>query len=155
MYYTPGQVSEMLGIPVSTLRNYSRTFSEYLSSQDGRKQRLYTERDTVVFSMIKDLSAQNIPISEIGPRLVVVEPVEDKPQPSALALVPSIAAELEDSRSLARSALSKVVATDEKTELLAAQLAASLEDQSKISAKINNYLSLPWWKRLFYKFPDE
>lgn len=155
MYYTPGQVSEMLGIPVSTLRNYARIFSEHLSSQEGRKQRLYTERDVLIFSQVKDLSGQNVPIGEIGQRLVIVSPVEDKPQPSALALVPSIAAELEDSRTMARSALSQVVATDEKTEKLASQLAVSLEEQSKTAAKINNYLSLPWWKRLFYKFPDE
>jgi DNA-binding transcriptional MerR regulator len=156
----------MLDIPVSTLRNYARLFSDQLSSQQGRKKRLYTDRDLLVFKQVKDLSHFNTPISEIASHLVIGPEVIDKPLDSSLALIPSIAAELEDSRALARSALFRLASLetamleqksvfDQTIENLTSQLAASREDQKAISDKLYIYLSLPWWKRLFYKFPHE
>lgn len=149
MYYTPGQVAEMLEMPPSTLRNYAKRFEAYLSPQGGRKQRLYTEKDLLIFAQIKDLSAANIPLDLIGPRLVTEDQPPAKPQDTALSLIPSVAAEIESAQASARLALSNV-------EQLSAQLSELKQQQEKQAAqlaKYQKYFSRPWWKRLFTKPP--
>ena len=145
MYYTPGQVSEMLGIPGSTLRHYARHFSQYLSPQEGRKQRLYSDKDLLVFGQVKDLSARNIPLEQIGPRLVVESQQQAAPAESALAYIPSIAAEIEAAQALTRSALAQIATQASTIEQLSAkveQLAAQVEE-----LKSNN--KKPWYKKIF------
>jgi DNA-binding transcriptional MerR regulator len=137
MNYTPSQVSEMLGIPGSTLRHYARHFTKYLSPQQGRKQRLYTDKDILVFSQIKDLSALNIPLELIGPRLHVDDQQPAQLAESSLAYVPSIAAEIESAQAATRAALAKIDQLTAKVDQLAAQI-------EEIKARD----SRPWYKRL-------
>lgn len=153
MYYSPSQVSEMLGIPGSTLRHYAKLFGEYLSPQGGRKQRLYTEKDLLLFAQIKDLSAANIPLDQIGPRLVIDSQQIAKPQDSALALIPSVAAEIETANSAARAALARLEEYQRQTGTKLDELSGQLEQQAAELELYRKYLSLPWWKRLFYRPP--
>lgn len=157
--FTPGQVSDMLGIPPSTLRRYAKLFESHLTDQRGRIRRLYSERDILVFAKVHELSKLNQPLDKVGPLLDLIDEPTIETKPNALSLIPEVAAEIESSRDLARSALSQLATLETamlaNNEKLASQLAASLEDQKAISDKLYYFLSLPWWKKLFYKFPPE
>lgn len=137
MNYLPSQVSEMLGIPGSTLRHYARHFGKYLSPQEGRKQRLYTDKDLLVFAQIKDLSARNVPLALIGPRLVVDNQQPAAPAESALAYIPSIAAEIESAQAATRAAVAQIE-----------QLAAKVEQLSAEIAELKARENRPWYKKL-------
>lgn len=149
MFYSPGQVTDILGIPPSTLRHYAKLFKVYLSSQDGRKQRLYTEKDLLIFSQIKDFSAANIPLDQIGQRLVVVEQDSPRITDSALALIPSVAGEIKAAQDAARNALAKLESIQQASQDQAEQL-SQLTAQL---AKLHQWAALPWYKRLFTRPP--
>lgn len=162
MYYSPSQVSEILGIPASTVRHYAKTFAEYLSPQGARKQRLYTDQDLLVFARIKDLSSANVPLDLIGPRLNVQSQDTAKPQESALALIPTVATELENANAIARAAQAKADELENRLEQLAEQLTEKLENQktqldqqNTQLEKIKRWAALPWYKKLFTKPPIE
>lgn len=138
MHYTPYQVSEMLDIPGSTLRHYYKHFGQYLSPQQGRKQRLYTDKDLLLFAQIKDLSAQNVPLDKIGSRLVIEGQQPAAPAESALAYIPSIAAEIESANAANRAALAQIEQLNAKVEQLAAQIEEIQSRQNK-----------SWYKKLF------
>lgn len=156
MPYSPGQVSDMLKIPSSTLRFWAKRFESYLSPQGGRKQRLYTEKDILIFSQIKDLSGSNTPLDEIAPRLTLENQNPAIPEESALMLVPSIAAELERAHSANRAALARIEDLEKST---AQKIAQIVEDQATQTQKIERQaaeierltklLDRSWWKRLF------
>lgn len=147
--YTPGQVSKMLNIPPSTLRYWAKIFKDYLSSQEGRRHRIYTEKDLLNFSRIKDDSNAGIALELIGPRLKLEQNPPAKTIESALALVPSIAAEIESANQQSRAALAKV---DELTGQLA-RIAADQASQAAQLARLQSWAALPWWQRIFSKPP--
>lgn len=160
MPYTPGQVSEMLKIPGSTIRLYAKLFVDYLSPQTGRKQRLYTEQDILTFARIKDLRSHHTPLDAIGPLLQVepgtAEPA--KPEETALSLVPSIAAEIESAKSAARSALAKLDQVQQESQAHTsqiAQLSEHLQFQTAQLTRLKEWAALPWWKRFFTSPPTE
>jgi DNA-binding transcriptional MerR regulator len=97
--FGPKQVSEMLGVPLSTLRRYSRDFAHLLSESAraaGRK-RNYTDQDILALRQIRKYSSQRMTPAEIERLVQVVEPPEETT--SALALVPQILQGFEDIRS--------------------------------------------------------
>lgn len=134
MYYIPSQVSQMLGVPESTLRRWASMFSLNLSDQKGRKKRLYTDQDIETFRQIKDLSSHNFTLEEITSRLSVVGNTDTDLKSSSLALIPSIAAKFEQ--------LDRQAATIDRLAAQVEQLAAQLED-------IQTQNKRPWYKRLF------
>ena len=69
MLYSPGEVSNYLNIPSSTLRRYARLFSKYLSPSAQGRRRKYTTIDLEIFEKIKTLSAEGVLIDEMGPLL--------------------------------------------------------------------------------------
>ena len=76
MPFSPGQISEMLKIPASTLRRYSVDFADVLSesaSVSGRK-RVYTDSDVLLLRKIRELSSQRLEPDEIRSRLQILEP---------------------------------------------------------------------------------
>lgn len=127
MPYTPGQVSEMLKIPTSTIRLYAKLYSDYLSPQEGRERRLYTENDLVILARIKDLRSAHVKMDEIKRRLLEVPKEPVRVEESALTLIPTIATAIESAQAAARAAQNR-----------ADQLARLQED-----------LSQPWYKKLF------
>jgi DNA-binding transcriptional MerR regulator len=162
MPFTPGQVSTMLKIPGSTIRLYAKLFAAYISPQTGRKQRLYTEQDILIFAKIKDLRSRHTPFDSIGPLLSVEDQLPAHPEDSALALVPSIAAELASANQQTRIALARLAELEKTTTEQLAGLASSqaaqaeqLHRQAAELAKLRVYLSLPWWRRLFTSPPTQ
>ena len=152
MTYTPKQVSQMLKIRPSTLRLYAKEFSEYLSTPDDRlpgQHRLYTENDLIMLQRIKELRATHTPIEAIGPNLRIIEPTENR-EDKSLLLIPSIASAIEQALAAARAA-------DRRAEHLAnqvEQLADQVKQQADLLQELNNYLSQPWYKRVFKQRPS-
>ena len=127
--YSPSQVSEMLGIPPSTLRRYSVLFAAFLSTQRKGKKRTYSDDDISTLKRIKEL-ARKMPIDQVGPRLGVVDDQPTAPG-SSLALIPEIAARFERLEADRQSTAKEVSELRERLDALA------------------GWAALPWWKRLF------
>lgn len=146
MNYTPRQVSEMLGVPESTLRRWAVMFRAQLSDQKGRKQRLYLDQDIYVFSQVKDLASQNIPLSEIGSRIVITGDTAGEAN-SALLLIPTISARFEQLEANNRAAfeqLDRQAATIEQLTNQIEQLSSQLEE-------IKDKNKSTWLYRLFHR----
>jgi len=96
--YTPGQVSDMLDIPSSTLRRYAKEFSSHLSEEaqePGRKRR-YIELDLVILARARKLLNTGQSPKEVNKMLFVVEDQElEYEENSSLALVPGISQAIE------------------------------------------------------------
>ena len=131
MLYKPGEVSDYLNIPSSTLRRYARLFSKYLSPSAQQRRRKYTSTDLEIFEKIKTLSADGVLIDEIGPLLDEMpidheDIIEGESQERAIVPVnPEVIRKFDNM-------------DDKLDQLLAeiAQLRAALEDAKK-----------PFWKR--------
>lgn len=154
--YTPAQVGEMLGIPASTLRHYAKVFEAHLSSQTGRRHRIYSERDIVVIMKVIELSKLGKPLELIGPLLDVVEAPDPEGTESPLSLIPGIAREIENAQNTARSALSHLASLEKAMNDRNAQLdqlAADLAYTRNLLNDLYKYSSKPWWRKLFSKPP--
>lgn len=92
--FTPAQVSDMLQIPVSTLRRYATDYSDYLSDQAHQpgKSRRYTDRDILILEKARQLLQAGHNAEQVRTLL----PLTDiDPQPDTnLAKVPGIAHEI-------------------------------------------------------------
>lgn len=141
--YTPKQVSEMLRLPVSTLRRYSVDYSDVLSEAargGGGKKRYYTEQDIVILKRLKEYVRERKTPDEVKQLLQLVDS-EPKPTPeqaSSLALIPAIAEEFERLNALIAQLVEDKQSQDERLR----RLEETLEWQS-----------LPLWKRLRKKRP--
>lgn len=70
MDYTPGQVSDMLNIPSSTLRRYVAKFGNYLTDGATRQRgRLFSDGDLNVIMRIRDLAAQGVSLDNIAEQI--------------------------------------------------------------------------------------
>lgn len=138
--YTPAQVSEMLGLPASSLRRYSVEYRDLLSgfAQAKGKKRRYTDADVQVIARIRELLREKKSPEEVR-RLALI--VED-PQPgSALALLPQIAAEFENLRThLARMEQERQADREELQQL---------RDQVNQLHQELQAARIPWYKRFF------
>lgn len=164
MHYTPGQVSEMLKVPASTLSRYAREFKDHLSesARVAGRRRAYNESDVIILQKVREILLDGVPFDEVAARLRVVEgflreaPGENR---SALQLIPSIANELENAQSTARNALLLVESLASQVERLPqlesqiAALAERLEKESLARLALENelhaYKNQPWYKRVF------
>ena len=72
--YTPAQAAEALQIATSTLRKYSRLFTDHLSLQSNRQHRRYTERDISILQQIIQLREQGVALEAINQQLSAVQP---------------------------------------------------------------------------------
>lgn len=149
MPFAPGQVSEMLKLPESTIRLYAKLFAEHLSPQP-RKHRLYTEHDILTLARIKELRSKHIPQDEIS-NLLRVEPIGPEAEESVLSLVPSLAGEIESASKQSRIALARV---EELTAQLV-KIAGAQGRQAAQLAALQYWAALPWWKRLFTRPPSK
>ena len=107
---TPGQVSELLEIPPSTLRRWASLFGEYLSEQANRYRRSYTAQDVATFEHIKELSSRGILLKDIPEHLDNVVIADDQPAENTSALLAT-----KDAQQL-RSVLAQLRSDQEDTD---------------------------------------
>jgi len=133
---TPGQVSDTLNIPSSTIRRWAVRFADMLSPQDSKK-RMYTLDDLDTFRRIRDYSKQGKSLDNIADKLKIVRArVETEQQPeTGLIVHPEVA-----------KVLSRI---SESNIALQLQLDKLQEQHNRLLA----WLMLPWWKRLFRQMP--
>lgn len=137
--YHPNQVSEMLSIPASSLRRLATEFRDMLSPQRSRHRR-YTESDIALLRKVRELTGQGMSLSEIRQALTIVSetPEREATAESTLALVPGISAELDRLDSGYHQVLSELEKLRE----------AHASDRERLQA-LEEWLTLPWWKRVF------
>ena len=141
--YHPNQVSEMLSIPPSTLRRLATEFHDMLSPQRSRHRR-YTESDIALMRKVRELTGQGMSLAEIRQALTVVsETPERQEEVSSLSLIPAISSELDRLDSAYHQVLSELE-----------KLRAAHEGERERLQALEEWLSLPWWKRLFSKPPQ-
>lgn len=133
--YTPNQVSEMLSIPASTIRRYATTYKDHLSFKHlkGRK-REYTDQDIIILAKVRDLSNDGLNHNQIKDQLQLVDPQETNPIDKSLVLIPSIAKQLQAFQDYQTS-------TNNQIEML-----------SKKIKDLENYINLPWYKKILNKY---
>jgi len=121
---TPRQASETLTIPTSTLRRWSKEFSEHLSPHEKGKHRAYTITDLDTLRKIQDLLDQGLRYADIHSRLNAIE------KPSESKAIANITSELVS---------------------IIEQQQASLQALNTRLEKLETYLSEPFIKRIFTK----
>ena len=65
LYYSTGQVAQMLDVPDSTIRYYTKVFDEILEIQVVNKQRKYTDGDIDKLKFIIGLKNENMSVKQI------------------------------------------------------------------------------------------
>lgn len=133
--FSPKAVSEMLHIPSSSLRRYAVEYADFLSdtaSIPGRKRR-YTDNDILVMRQIRKLAYERKTPNEIKDELQLID--KGTATTSALALVPEVIQEFENIRTII------------------AQLEQDNQEQAERIARLEAWLTLPAWKRIFTNPP--
>ena len=75
--YAPGDASEALGIPSSSLRRYVTIFGDYLSESARRRRgRRFNEQDLGVLTRIRDLATEGVKLADIPARLGDIEVID-------------------------------------------------------------------------------
>ncbi len=93
----PGQVSNLLEIPPSTLRRYVKLFGERHLSPAARKRRgrRFTDADVTTLAQIRALIGEGIPLHEVSVHLETTgEP--ERPAEAADLTVPAIVERLDE-----------------------------------------------------------
>lgn len=145
--YPPGEVSEFLAIPPSTLRHYAKVFATHLSPSAQGRRRLYNDQDLTTLQEIKRLSDKGKRLDEIkealGENIVVDEDLDqDQPQTS-LAVISNIQKDFENIQAV----LSKLQSENEFYQ-------QKLDEQEIINQRILDWLTTPWYKRIGKKPPE-
>jgi len=130
----PGQASETLNIPPSTLRRLANEFEDYLSPQTGH-YREYSLEDLDTFRKIRELVSHGQTYKDIKPKLQVLEKPSENQEPKSLAIVPELIKSLQ-------------IASDQLATL---QAKADTQDQ-RIKA-LEAWIALPWYRKMFTKPP--
>lgn len=138
--FTPGQVSDMLEVPPSTLRRYVKQFVKHLSESATKKRgRRFTEQDIATLARARELLTQGRKPKETDELLAVVGDDDPEAQPdAALALVPSISEALAGALDVARGLRAEVDDLSEKQGDTAARVRG-----------LEAWLREPWYRRIF------
>jgi len=143
--FTPGQVSDMLEVPPSTLRRYVKDYPEHLSKTATKKRgRRYTEADIATLARAREMLQQGRSPDEVGSLLAVVGQDDPEAEPdSVLNLVPSIS-----------QALSEV---QEQAQALRSILENVADNQNEADSRLEAleaWSREPWYRRLFASPPE-
>lgn len=147
---TPGQVSELLAIPASSLRRYVVDYGEFLSASARRsRRREYTPADVAIIGQVRTLAGQGLTVDEIRQALgqtVDVQP-DEPPDASALAL-PGILAGFDSIRERLQQIADEQEKTRQQVSAANADAAALRERVERLEAELER-ARLPWYKRFF------
>ena len=143
--FTPGQLSDMLEVPPSSLRRYVLQFAEHLSETAIKKRgRRFTERDVATLARARELLQQGRKPPDVNELLPVLGEIDSNSQPDvALALVPSISAALTEALDMAQSLRAEVGDLAGQVEQVAQDQGATREEL----AELRKWLLLPWYQR--------
>lgn len=93
-YYRIREVSEMLGVPYSTLRFWEQNVQQLRPRTNAGHTRFYSEHDIALLKRIQYMrDVQNVPISDLSSRLKL-EDMDIDPRIQATELLTTIRAEL-------------------------------------------------------------
>ena len=129
---TPKQASDTLQVSTSTVRRWSSDFEPFLSPRQGVK-RLYSVDDIAVLKRIKDLYGKGMNTAQVNAALPVVGRAATD---NALITIPDFAA-----------ALSQAQADQ-------ARLISAVNTLSNQVQALQEYFSLPFYKRIFKRPPS-
>lgn len=142
--YKPAQASQLLNIPESTLRRLAKQFSAYLSPKPSNR-REYSERDIETLARARAFLEQGLTVKQALERLaqVVIDiPQEEHTEPEPVTSSSLVVQQL--------TTLSKQYTT--LREELESLRASREEDRARLKA-LEEYLSRPWFERVFRKPP--
>ncbi len=132
---TPKQASQSLTIPASTLRRWSKEFSDHLSPHKPGDHRSYTTSDIATLRAIRDHLDQGLRYEEIHQELDLIEQAPDKS--TALLLIEDYTQALEDAQAFMQA------------------LKLKFDDQEKRIEALEAWINLPPYKRIFTKPPTQ
>ncbi len=78
LYYSISEVSEMLNLPLPTLRYWEKQVAQLKPKTNAGRTRFYTDDDVEILKRIMFLREQNVPIKDWSKRLSVDERIIDK-----------------------------------------------------------------------------
>jgi len=131
---TPKQISETLTVAPSTLRRWSKRFSKHLTPHEPNTHREYSTSDLETLRKIKELLDAGLTYDDIEPKLDVIEPSET------------------DKALISLSDFNQVI---EQARASIQRLQSQIDDQAQKIESLENYLSLPFYKRIFTKPPKD
>jgi len=140
---SPSQAAEILGLQKRTLRRWSSLFTNALSPSAGAKgrKRFYNGSDIATLQRAQKLKDQGMQLSEIASVLPVVPADED--ESTSVVLAPEANLALGQVIERARAIGDELVDQDER-----------LVDQNERLRRIEEFMRLPWYRRLFKKPTD-
>ena len=127
--HSPGQVSDLLAIPPSTLRRWAALFSAHLSAHANQHRRQYTDQDLATLEYIKDLSSQGILLKDIPGHLdnVVIDQTDQETTSALLSTK-----DAQQLRSVIAQLRSGQQATDERLSATDERLADLIDRHNKL-----------------------
>jgi DNA-binding transcriptional MerR regulator len=143
LMYTPDQVSQMLKIPLSTLRRYSNQYAFYLSTHTKQQRRRYTEQDIVVLARARELLNSGKSPEQVSSLLSVISSEEIQPD-QTLALIPSISQALQSALDTSRALRAELDTLKIETENTLAEITERL-------AQIESDQHKSWISKLFQR----
>lgn len=155
---TPGQVSEALDVPPSTLRRWAARFADHLSPQpSGRGHRRYTVDDLNTFRKVRDLSGQGVLLDDIADRLDVVEDPPD--QTMDLITTEGYSRMLDYAVNTLEALQATIADQGQRITRLEGQASdrdqVTITDQDRELKRLREYIALPWYKRIFKNPPTD
>lgn len=155
--YSPGEASQITGIPSSTLRRYVVEFGDHLS-QSAKKQRgrEFSDRDISILIEIRNLAQDGLTLDKIGEQLTATvehepEGETEPPAQTALVLINHIGQQLKS----VSGQLSQIQTdqTEQRSEIETLKEQVSEIDQlkeqiSQLSAALEQERKKSFWDRL-------
>jgi DNA-binding transcriptional MerR regulator len=139
--YQPGEVSQLLGVPASTIRRYSALVADFLSPGAHKRKRIYNDQDLTILARVRDLANQGVPLQEIPLQLAATIERGEFPK-SALAL-PGLIEKID-----------QVYSRFEDQEAQLRRLSDSQVETERRLQALWEWSQLPWWKKLFRRPPE-
>jgi len=125
----PTQAAKLLDVNDSTVRRWAVRFARHLSPQTPGKARVYTNADLDVFRRIKEFTASGKTLAQIDD-LLLYAPEDDAG--NSTGLIP----------------WADAIKSIETQRAIMAQLQSQIDAQNQRLAMLENWLALPWYKRI-------
>ena len=150
MSYTPGQISDLLSVPASTLRRWAVHFEKALSPQamEAGRHRVYANSDLEVFRQIRDLAAKGHSLRSIENILTVIPSGQAKAEftpNSEPEGEPTPPGEQSQNSALMVLAVSRELGTH-NAQIQALQ--DQINKQNERLTALTEFMALPWYKRI-------